>query len=289
MGLRGEMYDWLCTNTYASSQAGDMRSHLKTHSGEKPNKCNQCDYTSSQAGNLRTHLKTHSGEKSYKCNQCNFVCSLPSSLRQHLKIHGGEKSNKCNQCDFASFQEGNLRTHLKTHSGEKSNKCNQCDFASSRAGNLRTHLKTHSGERSNKCVTLPGLTQVLWGDIQRGTAVQISGERRKFTICHQKQTIWVLVLGTFSNFAVELVAVWRLKPFLYCRAQRKQIQESIWFDLVCYGGLNRKNQKKSGKWKFNVEILFLCQNYLDLDFSSRSDISQAIKSYRANKRYDTSD
>ena len=51
---------------YASSRAGDLRRHLKTHSGEKSNKCNQCDYASSQAGNLRTHLKTQSGEKSNK-------------------------------------------------------------------------------------------------------------------------------------------------------------------------------------------------------------------------------
>ena len=29
----------------------------------KSNKCNQCDYVSSHAGNLRTHLKTHNGEK----------------------------------------------------------------------------------------------------------------------------------------------------------------------------------------------------------------------------------
>ena len=30
-------------------------------------KCNQCNYASSRAGNLREHLKTHSGEKSNKC------------------------------------------------------------------------------------------------------------------------------------------------------------------------------------------------------------------------------
>ena len=31
---------------------------------DKSNKCNQCDYASSSPGNLRRHLKTHSGEKS---------------------------------------------------------------------------------------------------------------------------------------------------------------------------------------------------------------------------------
>ena len=64
---------------YASSRAGDLRKHLKTHSGEKPNKCNQCDFASSRAGNLRRHLKMHSGEA--------------GDLRRHLKTHDGEKSN----------------------------------------------------------------------------------------------------------------------------------------------------------------------------------------------------
>ena len=71
----------------------------KDNSGEKLNKCNQCDYASSQTGNMGTHLKTHSRGK----------------------------SNKCNQCDYASSHTGNLRTRLKTHSGGKSNKCDHRD------------------------------------------------------------------------------------------------------------------------------------------------------------------
>ena len=57
-------------------------------------KCNQCDYASSDAGNLRRHLKTHSGEKSNKCNQCDYASSQAGNLRRHLKTHSGEKSNK---------------------------------------------------------------------------------------------------------------------------------------------------------------------------------------------------
>ena len=67
-------------------------------------------------------MKTHSGEKSNKCNQCNFASSYASGLMRHLKTHTGEKSNKCNLCDYASSQAGHLRIHLKTHSGEKPNK-----------------------------------------------------------------------------------------------------------------------------------------------------------------------
>ena len=35
-----------------------------TKSSKRSKKCNQCNYGSSHAGNLRTHLKTHSEEKS---------------------------------------------------------------------------------------------------------------------------------------------------------------------------------------------------------------------------------
>ena len=110
---------------------GDAPLRKSYNEEENSNKCNQCNYVSSCAGDLRGHLKTHSGEKSHKCNQCNFASSRADTLMTHLKTHSGKKSNKCNQCDFASSEASNLRRHLKTHNGQKSNKCNQCGYASS--------------------------------------------------------------------------------------------------------------------------------------------------------------
>ena len=114
-----------------------IKGSLKIHSGEKSNKCNQCDYVSIQAGNLRTHilrkhinvdgifsrashLKRHIGEKSLKCSHCNFISTELSKLKMHLKTHIGEKSDTNKQHGFSSGQEDNLKTNSKTHFGKKS-------------------------------------------------------------------------------------------------------------------------------------------------------------------------
>ena len=135
---------------------------MKTHSGEKPNKCNQCDFATLEVNNLRMHLRTHSGEKSNKCNMCDYASACPDKLRTHMKRHSGDKPNKCNQCEYAALQASNLRMHLTTHSQEmwkkqyvwlcilrenhlktkQTNKCNQCKiFILSEKNHLWTHLK----------------------------------------------------------------------------------------------------------------------------------------------------
>ena len=151
---------------------------LKNTLQKNPNKCYQCDFASSGAGYLGRHLKTHSGEKSNKCNQCDYASSQASNLRAQLKAHSGEKSNKCNQCDFASSYASALRIHLKIHSGEKSNKCYQCDFASAYLGNLRGHLKAHSGEKSKQM-------QLMWLCIGLCKKVQIFGYIGYLAACNK--------------------------------------------------------------------------------------------------------
>ena len=88
--------------------------HMKMHSGEKSNICNQCDFASFKADHLRRHLETHSGEKSIKRNQRYYASSQGGNLSGHMKMHSGEKSNKCNQCDYPPQQVPFPILHSKT-------------------------------------------------------------------------------------------------------------------------------------------------------------------------------
>ena len=123
-------------------------------SGEKPNKCGQCNYSSTQASHLRSHIKTHSGEKLNRCDQCELSFARTSTLQDHKRIHSGEKPNKCDQCDFSTSRATTLKIHNRMHTGEKPYKCNDCEFVCVSSSNLHHHMKTHQR------ITSPGIS--LW-------------------------------------------------------------------------------------------------------------------------------
>ena len=143
----------------AFARSGNLVTHKRTHTGEKPFACDfdGCDASFARSDALLTHKLTHTGEKPFACDfdGCGTAFATSGALVTHKRTHTGEKPFACDfdGCGKAFSESGHLVVHKRTHTGEKPFACDfdGCDAAFATSGNLETHKRTHTGEKPFAC------------------------------------------------------------------------------------------------------------------------------------------
>lgn len=103
------------THHIPTSTANMMHNPLMKKESKRNDTCEYCGKVFKNCSNLTVHRRSHTGEKPYKCELCSYACAQSSKLTRHMKTHGrmGKDVYRCRFCDMPFSVPSTLEKHMR--------------------------------------------------------------------------------------------------------------------------------------------------------------------------------
>ncbi|XP_054728520.1 Krueppel-like factor 13 [Anastrepha obliqua] len=104
---------------YARIMAEEAQTKAFNARKQRPKKfrCPQCEVAFSNNGQLKGHIRIHTGERPFKCHveSCGKTFTRNEELTRHKRIHTGLRPYPCAVCGKKFGRRDHLKKHMKTH------------------------------------------------------------------------------------------------------------------------------------------------------------------------------